>query len=275
MVTLKQALEKKLTKKELENVVTSYDIIGSIAVIEIPPALKKKEKIIGNTLLGLHKSIKTVLKKAGIHQGKYRRQKLGALAGKRTKIAEYKENNARFKLDIEKIYFSPRSSTERKRIYEMVKSGEEVLVMFSGCAPLPIVISKNTKAKEIVGIELNPIAHKFAVENIELNKLRNVTLFKGDVRKIIPKLKKKFDRILMPLPKDAETFLDTAFKAGKKGTIIHLYQFAHTDEFSNLKKKIKEICKEKKKKCRILKIVKCGAYSPRVYRVCIDFRILS
>lgn len=275
MVTLKQALEKKLTKKEMKNLVSSYDIVGSIAIIEIPSELKKKEKTIAETLLFLHKNIRTVLKKADIHKGKYRRQKMVVLAGKRTKIAEYKENNARFRLDVEKVYFSSRSGTERKRIYELVKPNEKILVMFSGCAPLPVVISKNTKAAEIYGIELNPIAHKFAVENVELNKLKNIVLLNDDVKKTVPKLKKKFDRILMPLPKDAETFLDTAFKAAKKGTTIHLYQFAHIDKFEDVKKKVKNICTENKKKCKILRIVKCGAYSPKVYRICIDFKILS
>ncbi|MBN2112203.1 class I SAM-dependent methyltransferase family protein [Candidatus Woesearchaeota archaeon] len=275
MATLKQALEKELTKKEMETLVASYDIVGSIAIIEIPPLLRKKEKLIAKTLMSLHKNIKTVLKKAGIHKGKYRRQKLRFLAGKRTKIAEYKENNARFRIDVEKVYFSPRSSTERKRISELVTPGEEVLVMFSGCAPLPVVISKNTKAKEIYGIELNPVAHKFALQNVELNKLRNITLFNGDVKVIVPKLKKKFDRILMPLPKDAQTFLGAAFKTAKKGATIHLYRFAHIDEFERVKKKVEDICAQNKKKCKIIRLVKCGAYSPKVYRVCIDFKILS
>ena len=39
----------------------------------------------------------------------------------------------------------------------------------------------------------------------------------GDVRDVVPKLKKKFDRILMPLPKSAEEFLDIALSASKKG----------------------------------------------------------
>lgn len=275
MATLKQALKDKLTKKEMENLVTSYDVVGSIAIIEIPSVIEKKEKLIGETILELHPNIKTVLKKADIHKGRFRRQKMNVIAGKRTKIAEYKENDARLKLDVEKVYFSPRSSTERKRIYQMVKPGENILVMFSGCAPLPVVIAKNTEADEIYGIELNPIAHKFGLENIKLNKLENVRLIKGDVRTEVQKLKKKFDRIIMPLPKDAETFLDEAFKVSKKGTIIHLYQFAHIDEFEDAKKKVRKICREHKKKCRIMNLVKCGSYSPRTYRICIDFKILG
>src|SRR3989338_1865195 len=113
---LKQLLGSKLTKKELRHLRTSYDVIGSIAIIEIPKELKKKEKIIGEAILKLRKEVKTVCKKAGIHQGKYRTQKLKIIAGEKTKETVYRENGCLMKLNVEKVYFSPRLSTERKRI---------------------------------------------------------------------------------------------------------------------------------------------------------------
>ena len=75
MTTLREVLSKKLTKKELKALITSYDVMGSIAIIGVPDELKKKEKLIAETLLSMHNNVKTVLKKAGIHKGKYRRQK--------------------------------------------------------------------------------------------------------------------------------------------------------------------------------------------------------
>ena len=227
---LREALKDKLNEKELSILKTGFDTIGSIAIIEIPPELVKKEKAIANELIGIHKNIVTVAKKVGIHSGEFRLQKLKVIAGKKTKETEYKENNVRLLLNVEKVYFSPRLSTERKRIMEKVKPGETVLVMFSGCGPYVCVIAKNTKAKEVYGVEINPIAHEYAEKNLLLNKIRNARLFLGDVRKIIPKLKKKFDRILMPLPKGAENFLDVALRAGKKGTIIHFYDFEHEND---------------------------------------------
>ena len=44
----------------------------------------------------------------------------------------------------------------------------------------------------------------------EKRAVNNIKLIKGDVKKVIPKLvklKQKFDRILMPLPKRAEDFI--------------------------------------------------------------------
>ena len=66
--------------------------------------------------------------------------------------------------------------------------------MFSGCAPYPLILAKHSPAKSIFGIEINPDAHKFGIENIKLNKFEDkVKLINGDVRKVLPKLKKKFD----------------------------------------------------------------------------------
>ncbi|MBW3006027.1 class I SAM-dependent methyltransferase family protein [Candidatus Woesearchaeota archaeon] len=276
MTTLKQALKNMLTKKELENVPSSFDVVGSIAIIDIPPELKKKEKIIAETMIKLFKPVKTVVKKSGIHYGKYRRQKLDVIAGEKTKVAEYKESGVRIKVDLEKAYFSSRLGTERLRIAKRVKPKEKVLVMFSGVAPFPLVIAKNSKPGIIYAVEMNPVAHEYAEHNVVLNKMQDkIKLFKGDVRDVVPKLKKKFDRILMPMPKTSRTFLETAFKAAKKGTIIHFYAFGREeDEFQLIRDAVKEECKQHKKKCRIIRTVKAGHYAPGVYRVCIDFRLL-
>ena len=112
---LKEKLKGKLTKKQMGLVPSSFDVVGDIAIIEIPEKLEKKEKIIAKALLDLHKNIKVVCKKAGLHKGIFRRQKLKIIGGQRRKTTEYKENNVRIILHVQDVYFSPRLSTERKR----------------------------------------------------------------------------------------------------------------------------------------------------------------
>jgi tRNA (guanine37-N1)-methyltransferase len=183
---LKEVLKGELTDEEFERLKTSYDTVGSIAILEIDELLRKKEKLIAEALLQSNKNIKTVLRKDDKHDGEFRTQKLKWLAGEKTKETMYKENGVSLMLDVEKVYFSPRLSTERKRIAEQVKKGEDILVMFSGCAPYPCVLSKNTKAKSIIGIESNPEGHIYGLKNLELNKLRNVVLINDDVKKAVP-----------------------------------------------------------------------------------------
>lgn len=263
------ALEGKLTAKELGLVPRSFDVIGDIAIIDIKKGLRK-EKLVAKALLKLNKNVKVVAKKTGIHKGRFRTQSLKVIAGDKRKTTVYRENNVKLMLNAETCYFSPRLSTERKRIAGLVKPGESILVMFSGVAPYPVVIAKNTKAAEVYGVELNPAAHKFAEKNVKLNKANHVFLFCGDVKEVVPKLEKKFDRILMPLPKGAEDYLDTAVAAARENAVIHFYDFVEEKEFP--KASIKKV-KKKYPKARILKSVKCGQYSPRKYRVCVDFKV--
>ncbi|NQU98321.1 class I SAM-dependent methyltransferase family protein [Candidatus Woesearchaeota archaeon] len=271
----KQILKKKLSKKEFDILKTAHDVVGSIAILEIPDELKKKEKLIAETLLKANKNVKTVLKKAGEHSGTFRTQKMKWLAGEKTKETIHKENNVRLKVNVKEIYFSARLSTERKRIMKQIRRGVKILVMFSGCAPYPCVFSKNTDAYKIVGIEINPKAHRYAEENVRINKLNNVELILGDVKKVVPNLKERFDRICMPLPRGGENFLKEALMVSKKNTVIHFYDFLHKTEFDKAEEKVKKACDKTNIKCKFLDFVKCGQYSPGKYRICLDFRVIA
>jgi len=271
---LKQLLKKDLTKKQLEIMPSSFDTVGDICLFnQFPDELKSKEKKIAKVILKQFPNFKVVAKKTGKYNGIYRTPIIRILGGERRKETIHKENNIRLKLHIEKCYFSARTSTERQRITDLVKPGERILVMFSGIAPLPINISKHTLAKEIIGVEINPFANKYAEENLVLNKIKNVTLYGGDVNKVVPMLSGKFDRILMPLPKNAELFLPLALNKIRRGGTIHIYSFLHEPDVANFKKSLKAICKEKKKTCKILRAVKCGQFSPGEFRRCFDLKI--
>jgi tRNA (guanine37-N1)-methyltransferase len=270
---LKYYLKGILNVKELALMPTSFDVVGDIMIFaEFPKQLSKKEKKIGNAILENYHNIKTILKKTKKYSGKYRTPTLKIVAGERRKETVCKENNVLIKLNVEKVYFSPRMATERKRVADLVKPNESVLVMFSGSGVYPLVIAKNSKCKEAYGVEINPAGHKYALENVKKNKLENkVFMYKGDAMKIVPKLKKKFDRILMPLPKDAERYLEVALKHAKKGAIVHFYDFLQEDESYKAVDKIRNACLKAKKEFRIIDAVKCGQYSPGFYRFSIDF----
>ncbi|PIN87420.1 hypothetical protein COV12_03930 [Candidatus Woesearchaeota archaeon CG10_big_fil_rev_8_21_14_0_10_32_24] len=274
VVTVEDLLKKSLTKKEMEILPQSQEIVGKIMVLEIPETLKNKEKQIAEAYLKTHIHIDTVVKKSAIHSGIYRTRKVKILAGKKSKETIHHENGINLKLHLELVYFSARTGSERLRVAKQAKKGEEILVMFSGCAPFPLVIAKNSPAKSVLGIELNPSGHFYGAENVRLNKLGDkVFLKQGDVREILPKLKKKFDRICMPLPKTAETFLDVTLPCVKKGGMIHLYVFLGKDQIDSTAKLISKKCKELRYPVRVLRKIKCGQYSPGWYRVCFDLKL--
>jgi len=118
---LKTLLKEKLSKEEIRRIKTSFDTVGEIAILEIDEDMRTKEKIIAQTLLETQKNIKTVLRKDEAHTGEYRTQNMKWLAGENKKETTHKENSVALKVNVETVYFSPRLSTERKRIANQVK----------------------------------------------------------------------------------------------------------------------------------------------------------
>ena len=271
---LKYYLKDKLSEKELALVPTSFDAVGDIMIFsEFPKELSRKEKLIGNIILKTYPHIKTILKKTRKFSGKFRTSKLKVIAGEKRKETIHKENNVFIKLDVEKVYFSARMSNERKRVTDLIKPDESVLVMFSGSGAYPLVIAKNSNAKDVYGIEINPTAHKYALDNVKKNKLENkIKLFLGDADKVTPKINKRFDRILMPLPKGGEKFLGLTLKYLRKNGMVHFYDFLHEGEFYKAENKAKKACGKSKRKYKKLDMVKCGQHSPGFFRVCLDFK---
>ena len=100
--TIQDIIKNKLTKKEFSLIPKTQELVGRIMVLEVPPELKNKEKIIAQAYLKTNKNIETIVKKNKIHSGNYRLRKVKILAGKRSKETIYLENGVKIKLNLEK-----------------------------------------------------------------------------------------------------------------------------------------------------------------------------
>jgi len=281
----------------------AFDFLGNIAIVKFSKEFKQSEKkkyarelMIGN------KSIKTILEKEGKIKGRLRKLTTKWVAGEKTKEVLYKENNCVFRFNVDKTYFSPRLSNERKEIASKIKKGESVFVMFAGVSPFSIVIARNSNAEKVYSNEINREANKYGKINIRLNNVKDkVELIPGDIKKVADKLCKKdlrfsseankktaqqcrggklsegnricprFDVIVMPRPQLKDTFLKEAFKFSKKATRIYYYDFCGVDEIDSIVEKIKSEASRAKKKIKILKTKKAGEIAPYKIRVRVDF----
>ncbi len=268
---LREQLREHLSEGELDDLITAFDIVGSIAIIEIPDSLSPKELMIAERLMAVNTSVKTVLKKIGGHQGRYRIQELALVAGEDTRETEVQENGVKLKVNVAEAYYSIRMATERKRILSLIAPGEQILCLFSGVGPYPIIFSKHSGAREIVGVELNPVAHALAVENVAMNRCTNVHLIEGDAHAVLKKLSgRTFDRVTMPLPHSADEFLDDVIPVLKSGGVLHFYSFQHEDEFEKAVRTVRVALQRNGRRLGDYSVVKAGQHAPRIWRVCVD-----
>ena len=277
-ISFKDILKTKNIPTEIINELPkAYDIVGDIVIINIQDKeiIKKYSKEIGDSLQKVNPHIKVVLNKAKEHHGVFRTQDLKWIWGEKRKETIIKENGCTLKTDVEKVFYSTRLATERNRIASLVKENEVVGVFFAGVGPFAIEIYKNTKPKEVVAIELNPIGVDYLQENIKLNHMEGKVIpILGDVKEVSKKYKNYFDRIPMPLPKSAELFLDSAIYSIKNNGVIHIYNFvSKRDPYTEIEKIIKN--KEKENNCKLEIINKriIRSFSPAVVQIVLDIKV--
>jgi Predicted methyltransferase len=152
---LKKALANILTEKEISELISAFDQIGSIIIVRIPDSLISKKKIIGETLLEQVKTTKSVYYQSSPVEGDFRTRNLEILAGDDKTETEYKESGCRFIVDVEKAFFSPRLSTERERISNLIKDDEIVINMFGGIGMFSILAAKKTPCT-VYNLDINP-----------------------------------------------------------------------------------------------------------------------
>ncbi|MCK5023800.1 MAG: class I SAM-dependent methyltransferase family protein [Candidatus Aenigmarchaeota archaeon] len=272
---LRELLEKRFSEKDLKLVKGAFDVIGKSAIMEIPDELSHREKDIVEALLEMHPHIETVYKKGSDREGTFRLRDLKLIHGEE-KEEEYKEHGYRVRLNVKRIYFSPREGTERQRIASMVKPKETVMVMFAGVGPYSVAIAKKQpKVAKVYSIELNPDGYKYMEENFRINKVsKKVVPILGDCETGCAPYFGKCDRVVMPLPKGAYEYLEVAVKClKKKGGIIHYYFLSSPEALSDIKEIVKADIEFFGRKIKSMKEHKAALYSPSTQKYCLDIEV--
>jgi tRNA (guanine37-N1)-methyltransferase len=231
--SLIELLEGKLPPDLLASLSHAMDLIGDIAIIEIPVELEQHKSLIGQAVLEANKNVQTVLAKAGAISGTYRLREFDVIAGEPKTQTVHKEYGCQFYVDVAKAYFSPRLGHEHNRVASIVKEGETVVDMFSGVGPFAIQIAKAYQNVKVSAIDINPNAVELLRKNIRLNRVQDkVQAILGDARQIVKeRLSSVADRVIMNLPEKAMEFVEAACEALKLGGgLIHFYFFTNASE---------------------------------------------
>jgi len=271
---LKYLLRDVVPEEKVDEIIRSYDVVGDICILEIPEDLQQFELTIGHAIKRAFPNIKVVARKNGKRTEIERVMPLKIITGEKRLTTIHKEHGVSMKIDLSKVYFSPRASAERLRLAQLVKPHEKILVMFSGICPYALVIAKMQPNCSIWAVELNEDAHKLAEENARLNRLSHLVYpILGDVAKEVPKIGEKFDRIIMPFPEKDWDYLDLALRYAASGGMIHAVFFVEEGKLDEVRKKILGIANRVNQKVQIKNWHIMGSYSPGSNRYTFDILV--
>lgn len=224
--TLKDALGGKLTEEEVGLLPRAYDLVGDIAVLEIPDEMSQYKQQIGQAFLAAHKSVSTVLAKKGAVSGITRTREYEFVAGNNKTATVQLEYGCRIAVDLAAAYFSPRLLEEHQRVAKQVNDGELVVDMFTGVGCFALHIAR-LSSSQIVAIDINPEAIKLLEQSIRMNRLKgDIVPVVADSRDyVMDNFNRNADRVIMNHPSNSFQFMRQACQAVKKGGIVHYYEF--------------------------------------------------
>ncbi|MBP1928693.1 tRNA (guanine37-N1)-methyltransferase [Methanolinea mesophila] len=192
-----------------------HELVGGIAI------MPERDVGAAEFLLRARPVIHTVLFPESEVEGEFRTRSFEVLAGEPTTKTTVTEYGHRFVIDLSAAYFSARLATERQRVLGQVAPGESVLDMFTGVGPFAITLAD--VASFVVASDLNPGAVLLLLENIRLNRVKNVLPACADAARLDRVLHWKFDRVVMNYPLDPVPFLPHAMRLCRPGGWIHCY----------------------------------------------------
>ena len=230
---LEEALSGRIPSELLIDLPKSFDLIGDIAILDLKPELTTHEGTVGQAVMQVHPNVRAVFAKAGPVSGPDRLRPLRRVAGENRTETTHREFGCRFKVDLSKVFFSPRLSTEHQRVAESVGEQEVIVDMFAGVGPFSILIAKRLGAVKVNAIDSNPEATRLIEENARLNRVETkVQVWAGNANEIVPShLEGKATRVIMNHPSEARDFIGTACRALRTtGGMIHYYSFTDGED---------------------------------------------
>jgi tRNA (guanine37-N1)-methyltransferase len=231
--SLSATLQTELTGDLVARSPRSFDVIGDIAILEIPAGMEQFSTTIARAAMKGNPHIRLVLGKSGQTQGQFRVRKFTIIVGEGSTETVHQEFSCRYHLDLSKVYFNPRLSHERMRVAEQVKSSEVVVDMFAGVGPYSILIGKLQPSAMVYSADINPYAYEYLKENVFINRVADhvVPLF-GDAKELErTRLEGIAARVIMNLPGESLAYLPTALQILKSdGGVMHFYAFASRSE---------------------------------------------
>jgi tRNA (guanine37-N1)-methyltransferase len=201
----------------------SFDVIGEIVLVRIPPELEPVRNELGEALLRFVPRARLVGWDRGVH-GPERRRSVERIAGSGGWTTRHRENGIEFDVDVERAYFSPRLGREHALVASGIPVGARVYDLCCGVGPFSLAIARGAHPRTIVAVDANPRA----VELLRTTLARYpygpmVRPVEADVARFLEGAE-PFEAAILNLPREGIKYIPLVARAVAPGGRLFYYE---------------------------------------------------
>jgi tRNA (guanine37-N1)-methyltransferase len=209
----------------------SFDVVGEIVLIRLPPELEPRRSEVGEALLRFVPGSRLVGLDRGV-RGPERRRAVERIAGSGDWHTRHRENGLEFDVDLERAYFSPRLAGEHARLASEVRPGERVYDLCCGVGPFAVTIARAGRARSIVAVDSNPEAIALLRRTLARYPFGGTVLpCDARVEEFVPSAPPA-DRIILNLPREGIKYAALVAPLVAPGGSLYYYEVVPRDEIA-------------------------------------------
>ena len=218
-------------ESEKEPLPRSFDIVGDIVLIRLPPELEPRKEAIGEALLRFVPGARLVGVDHGVH-GPERRRKVERVAGSGDWRTRHKENGIELEVDLERAYFSPRLAREHARVAEEVRVGDRVYDLCCGVGPFSVTIAHLGRAERVTAVDSNPEAIALLRETLARHPFGGRVVAVGSsLEEFLPPAV-PVERVVLNLPHEGIKYLPSVARTVTPRGRIYYYEVTPRTELA-------------------------------------------
>ena len=201
----------------------SFDVIGDIVLVRLPPDLEEHRFEAGAALLAFVPGARIVGVDRGVH-GPERRRSIDRIAGEGGWRTRHRENGLTLEVDVEQAYFSPRLAREHERVAAEVREGDRVYDLCCGVGPFALTIARDGRARAVTAVDANPAAIELVRATLRRSSFRvPVETVEGRLEEFLLRAEPR-ERVVFNLPLEGIKYLPSVRRVVAPGGRLYYYE---------------------------------------------------